>query len=499
MLFNSYVFIFLFLPLVLAGYALVLRWFPARLAATWLVVASFIFYGWNEPWYVALLGSSIGVNYLLGRWIASCQSRGQQAFALLLGIIINLGLLGYFKYTHFFLDSFAPILSESLQLDIVLPIGISFFTFQQIAFLADTFKGERTNYHFVDYALFVSFFPQLIAGPIVHHNEVLPQFQSKNRLTLRVKNLAIGSTIFSIGLFKKVVLADQFSTYASPVFLAADTDQWVTFGQGWLAALSFTLQLYFDFSGYSDMAIGLGRLFGIRLPINFNSPYKSENIVEFWHRWHMTLSRFLRDYLYIPLGGNRHGPARRYINLMFTMVLGGLWHGAGWTFVAWGALHGLYLCLNHGWMHIADRWFRPAVLHSSVYRTVSILLTFLCVVVGWVFFRSESFSGAFVILRSMFGFAGFDMTCPDVNRRLALTWVASGLALIWLAPNTQEWMQYFKPALHFDLRTRVFRGGDQKRSISWKPKLVFAVLMALVAAIAISMIDRPSEFIYYRF
>ena len=247
-----------------------------------------------------------------------------------LGVGLNLGTLGYFKYANFFVDSLNASIGTSLQLEtIILPLAISFFTFQQIAYLVDTSRGETEEHHFLHYALFVTFFPQFIAGPIVHHKEMLPQFTRRQRLTPRARDLAVGSTIFVLGLLKKVVIADGISGYATPAFDAADLGVNLSMAAAWTATLAYTFQLYFDFSGYSDMAIGLARLFGIRLPLNFDAPYRSTSIIDFWHRWHMTLSRFLRDYVYIPLGGNRQGTRRRYVNVMATMLLGGLWHGAG--------------------------------------------------------------------------------------------------------------------------------------------------------------------------
>ena len=346
MLFNSFVFIFVFLPLTLAGFFLLGRFRPG-LAAAWLTAASLVFYGWWNPLYVGLLVLSICFNYACGVAIARATAGNDKRRSqrmLIFAVAANLGVLAYYKYANFFLASINPVSGTALSLgEIVLPLGISFFTFTQIAFLADAYYGKVREYSFVHYGLFVTYFPHLIAGPVLHHAEMMPQFAQPATYRFSFENAAVGITIFVIGLFKKVMLADEIGVYAKPVFDTAATGVELTALEAWCGALAYTLQLYFDFSGYSDMAIGLSRLFGVVLPLNFHSPYKAVNIIAFWRRWHMTLSRFLRDYLYIPLGGNRRGVARRYAALLITMVLGGLWHGAGWTFVLWGTLHGVYL------------------------------------------------------------------------------------------------------------------------------------------------------------
>ncbi|HIE55101.1 MAG TPA: MBOAT family protein, partial [Chromatiaceae bacterium] len=364
MLFNSYIFILVFLPLTLVVYFAMGRLGYSRAAIAWLVGASLFFYGWWNPAYLGLILFSILFNYTAGVVMTRIPGEEGQRKKLVLafGIAINLGLLGYYKYANFFVDSVSYLTGIEWHIEtIVLPLAISFFTFQQIAYLVDAYKGETHEYNLLHYCLFVTFFPQLIAGPIVHHKEMLPQFMRDAVYRMRHQDLAIGITIFLVGLFKKVVIADGFASNATPVFQAADAGEVIGFLSAWTGVFSYTMQLYFDFSGYSDMAIGIGRMFGIKLPINFNSPYQALNIIDFWRRWHITLSRFLRDYLYIPLGGNRKGPARRHVNMMVTMLLGGLWHGAGWNFVIWGGLHGSYLVVNHFWRQIwrkpIDRWW----------------------------------------------------------------------------------------------------------------------------------------------
>jgi len=343
-----YEFLLLFLPVVLIGYYLIGSRQHHRLASSWLLAASLFFYGWWNPVYVVLILFSIIFNYALGLSLASGEKK--QRVLLSFGIIVNLSLLAYFKYTVFILDNVYGLLDMNFDLpDIVLPLAISFFTFQQIAYLVDAYQNKTKEYNFLQYSLFVTFFPQLIAGPIVHHREMMTQFAKNSTYCFNAKMLELGLAIFTLGLFKKVVIADGIAAYSTPVFNAATSGMALTFFDSWTGALAYTFQLYFDFSAYSDMAIGIGLMFGIRLPINFFSPYKAVNIIDFWKRWHMTLSRFLRDYLYIPLGGNRKGSTRRYFNLMVTMLLGGLWHGAGWTFIIWGGLHGIYLAINHVW------------------------------------------------------------------------------------------------------------------------------------------------------
>jgi len=408
MLFNSIEFIFVFLPVVLLVFYMIGGYGNHRVAISWLVAASLFFYGWWNPAYLGLILASILFNYAMGAALVSGNGRPHAPYLLTVGVACNLAVLAYFKYANFFVENLNILSSSSYHLEtIILPLAISFFTFQQITFLVDASRGETREYNFLHYSLFVTFFPQLIAGPIVHHREMLPQFAKDSIYRVNQSNLAIGIAIFLLGLFKKVVLADGVAAYATPVFAAAESGEVITFFEAWAGALAYTFQLYFDFSGYSDMAIGIARMFNIRLPLNFNSPYKAVNIIEFWRRWHMTLSRFLRDYLYFPLGGNRKGPSRRYVNLMVTMLLGGLWHGAGWTFVAWGFMHGLFLVVNHAW-HRLRRFFgsEPGSLGFPG-RCVAWLVTFLSVVVSWVMFRAESFDSATAILQGMVGMNGF--------------------------------------------------------------------------------------------
>jgi len=320
---------------------------------------------------------------------------------LIVGITVNLVLLAYFKYANFFIDNLSLLIGHHWDIgQVILPIGISFFTFTQIAFLADTFQKGIRDYAFVNYGLFVTYFPHLIAGPVLHHAQMMPQFREPRTYQINSANVAGGLAIFCIGLFKKIVLADGISPYADAVFDAAESGATPGFTEAWIGALAYTFQLYFDFSGYSDMAIGLSWMFNVRIPFNFNSPYQATNITDFWRRWHMTLSAFLRDYLYIPLGGNQKGSIRRYANLLTTMLLGGLWHGASWTFVFWGGLHGFYLIMNHGFNALIGvrgaRW-----IANPLFKFWSWILTFLAVIVAWVFFRAANFDAALKILAAM--------------------------------------------------------------------------------------------------
>ncbi len=522
MLFNSYIFIFGLLPVAVIGFYLIGGRGRGRgrhgAAIAWLVAMSLFFYGWWNPAYVALILFSILFNYTLGA-VLSRERRGPSRWHLGFGIAVNLGLIGYFKYANFFVDNLNALSGSSYNMEkIVLPLAISFFTFQQIAFLVDAYRGEVREYNFLHYCLFVTFFPQLIAGPIVHHKEILPQFAREDTYRFNSDDLAVGLTIFTFGLFKKVMLADEIAQYVGPAFAAADAGEVLTFFEAWGAALSYTLQLYFDFSGYSDMAIGIARMFGVRLPLNFNAPYKAANITEFWRRWHMTLSRFLRDYLYFPLGGGRRGPVRRYVNLMIVMVLGGLWHGAGWTFVAWGALHGGYLCVNHAW-----RGLRPRIGLSGPPRwwgrTLAVTITFLAVVVAWVFFRATSFDGALTMLAGMSGANGAvvppghllrEAWTVDLANALGVEVgrpayfdglkqakkIAGMLLIVFLLPTTQQLMARAGAALE------TYPGevpAMRRQWMLWRPTRLWALVASTMAVVALFHLVRFSEFLYYQF
>ena len=391
MIFSSPGFILLFLPIVFFVYFFLNRHRLTVPGKAWLVAASLFFYSWWNISYLPLLLGSIVFNFAIGSAISPHGRKisFSRRHVLIVGIAANLLLLGYFKYANFLVDNIDFAFSTRHAFPrILLPLGISFFTFTQIAYLVDSYRGEAREYDLLNYSLFVTFFPHLIAGPILHHGEMMEQFRSRWNLAVRYRNIARGLFIFSIGLFKKVILADTFSVWANAGF---DGTGGLDFFSAWCASLSYTFQIYFDFSGYCDMAIGASLLFNIWLPINFNSPYKALDIQDFWHRWHMTLSRYLRDYLYIPLGGNRCSTPRVYFNLMTTFVLGGLWHGASWMFVLWGALHGSALVIHRLW--IRQSWSMPPA--------VAWLITFLFVNFTWVFFRARDCGQAKRILRGM--------------------------------------------------------------------------------------------------
>jgi D-alanyl-lipoteichoic acid acyltransferase DltB (MBOAT superfamily) len=494
MLFNSYIFIFVFLPIAALGFALLGR-VGQRLTLSWLAICSLAFYGYWHPPHLLLIGASIVVNYAcgagLGRWHATRWRRP----LLYSGAAFNLGLLGYYKYAGFFATTFNGIAGTSLPvLQLALPLGISFFTFQQIAFLVDASQGLTKNFRPVDYVLFVTFFPQLIAGPIVHHRDLLDQFTSQRTFRFRAQDVAAGLTIFVIGLFKKVMLADSVAGYANRVFDAAAAGVVPTSQDSWYAALAYAFQLYFDFSGYSDMAVGLGGLFGIRIPVNFNSPYKAVHIAEFWRRWHMTLSQFLRDYLYIPLGGSRCGPARSAANLMITMLLGGLWHGAGWTFVIWGGFHGLLLAGHRIWLRTADQrgW---GWRDSRGWRWVSTAATFLCVLAGWVLFRAADLPTAGRMLGGLTGLASTTAPRLTGSRGEVILTLLALAAITWLMPNTQE---FVRTRFSADQLVPGLEPEGSPRWV-WRASAATGVVMALLFVCAVTYLTRVREFLYFQF
>jgi alginate O-acetyltransferase complex protein AlgI len=479
MLFNSYPFTFVFLPIVLAGYFRLGR--TANLAPVWwLAGASLVFYAVGNWQFVPLLVGSIAFNYCIGWLLIAKQLASRTRFAVLtIGVAGDLIVLGIFKYAGFFAANLNALLATGFVVHILLPVGISFYTFTQIAFLVDAYRGNVARYALPHYALFVTWFPHLIAGPILHHRDMIPQFERAQSKRPDPHLILCGLIIFAIGLFKKTCLADSIQPLVASAFGPGISP---SFDQAWIGALAYTFQLYFDFSGYSDMAIGISLMFGIFLPLNFNSPYKATSIIDFWRRWHMTLSQFLRDYLYIPLGGNRRGRVLRYVNLMITMLLGGLWHGAAWTFVVWGALHGVYLCINHAWSN-----FGPAVSprFARAANLAAFMLTFLAVVVAWVFFRADSIPSALLVLSRM---ADPGNVVLGRGEMAHLMFIALYAALAWLAPNTQQIMGY-------DHRNRTV-GADPA---GWLRRPGFLYAAAATLAFAVLGISQHSEFIYFRF
>jgi D-alanyl-lipoteichoic acid acyltransferase DltB (MBOAT superfamily) len=478
MLFNSYQFIFLFLPVVLLGYFAVGRLGNVA-PVIWLALASLAFYSFSNWQFVALLLGSIAFNYFIGYLLIARQLLPTQRFAVLTaGVAGDLLVLGIFKYAGFLVVNLNKIISTGITLNILLPVGISFYTFTQIAFLVDAYRGNVARYALAHYALFVTYFPHLIAGPILHHKDMIPQFERAETKRPDPHLILCGLIIFAIGLFKKTCLADGIQ----PLVALAFEPGTPTFDHAWIGALAYTFQLYFDFSGYCDMAIGISLMFGIFLPLNFNSPYKATSIIDFWRRWHMTLSQFLRDYLYIPLGGNRHGPMLRYVNLGITMLLGGLWHGAAWTFIAWGGLHGAYLCVNHAWNN-----YGPAIppRFEPVARLAGLLLTFLAVVVAWVFFRADNIHTALYVLKQMADPRHLALGRGEIANA---AFIALYAALAWFAPNTQRIMGY-------DHKNRTVGEGLG----AWRLRPLFLYATAAVLAFGILGIQQHSEFIYFRF
>ncbi|NHE55649.1 MBOAT family O-acyltransferase [Cyclobacterium plantarum] len=436
MLFNSFLFLFVFLPIVLLGFYGLGPKVNLSVIIRWLFLCSLFFYGWWKPLYLILIGLSIVFNFFISKEVA----KGKKPF-LVVGITFNLLILFFYKYADFLIYNVNVISDTSVSyLNWALPLGISFYTFQQIAYLVDSCKGIVARTNFFSYGLFVSFFPQLIAGPIVHHKEVMPQIRNPLLTQINYQNLSRGFFILMMGLAKKIVLADTFGIIANNGYANIEL---LGSQEAWITSLAYSLQLYFDFSGYSSMAIGLGLLLNIQLPQNFNSPYRSATIQEFWRNWHISLSRFLRDYIYIPLGGNKVSSGRTDMNLMVTFLLGGIWHGAGWTFIIWGFLHGVALVIHRYWKNSG----------FEIPKIPSILITFLFVNITWVFFRAENLEDATGLLDAMFYFSktatsDFYLVSNLYNSPI---W-AAGVLLLFL-PNDMQLGNQIKPTFKYGLMT----------------------------------------------
>ncbi len=504
MLFNSPVYIFLFLPFVLVVYFFLNRHRLVYLSKAWLVLSSLFFYGYWNPIYLILIVSSMLFNFAVGTKLHRSKIDTQlinqgglkRKSVLTLGIFFNLGLLAYFKYADFFIDNINLVFATGVPvLELALPLAISFFTFQQIAYLVDSYQMDTLEYDFLNYCLFVSFFPQLIAGPIVHHKQMMPQFMRLKNSVVNWRNIASGLFIFSLGLFKKVVIADSFAVWANAGF---DTVQPLSFFEAWGTSLSYTFQLYYDFSGYSDMAIGAALFFNIRLPVNFNSPYKAVNIQDFWRRWHISLSTWLRDYVYIPLGGNRTGRSRTYINIMITFLLGGLWHGAGWTFVVWGAMHGLAIAVHRFWNQLG--------LKMPVF--MGWLVTFMFVNTTWVFFRAKSFASATRILNGMTDVGSIKVTEGLANIFNHFTnWQFLQLAdpkeTISIPVGMIEYIVVFALiAFVLPNTVQMIRFVSYNGRLVFKPTVGTAIVTGLIFFLAIMTFvgnSSPSEFLYFNF
>ena len=469
MLFSSYEFLFCFLPITIIGYYLILNAKKVNMARGWLVIASLFFYGWFNIKYLPIIIVSILINFAIGKGIKKEDKYKKIYF--IIGATFNVGLLCYFKYYDFFVENVNVLFKTNWTLKhLLLPLGISFFSFQQLSYLIDVYKGETKDYSLLNFSLFVTFFPQLIAGPIVLHSEIMPQFDDKEKQRLNWDNIASGIFMFSIGFFKKLVIADSFAVWATNGF---DSTASLTFYQGWFVSLAYTMQIYFDFSGYSDMAVGIGKIFNIDLPANFLSPYKSTSISEFWRRWHITLGRALSTYVYKPLGGNRKARVKTYINLLLTFLVSGLWHGAAWTFVFWGLLHGI--------ASVIDRLFRDN--NWKINKYVSWFLTFMFVNCAWVFFRAATFERAFEILKAMFSIpsgGAFNMAGIITNGSIIIIGLVYILLVISLVV-TLSFKNTYELAETFDYTT------------------INTVYVVILMMIGISFMPRISPFIYFNF
>ena len=539
MLFNSNEFLLGFLPVTLVVFYL-LGPTSRRAAIFWLILVSLAFYARWRPINVLIIAPSIVINYVLARKLLRLNESGTSPRAsqvlLVLGILFNIAFLGYFKYLDFLYSTINDVFAANLVLThIILPLGISFITFQKIAFLIDVQAGRVKSFRFEDYCIFVLFFPQLIAGPIVHYREMMPQFQAAP-CRFDKENLTVGLTLLSFGLFKKVVLADNIALLVTPLYEQAGNG--TSFLMAWMAAIGFTLQIYFDFSGYSDMALGLARFFGIRLPQNFDSPLRASNIVDFWLRWHMTLTRFLTGYLYNPLVlwltrrrltkgktafGGRTTTVGAFISLLMfpttmTMLISGIWHGAGYGFIVWGLLHGFYLTVNHGWRLIKARLW-PGRTSSSLSTYASVALTFACVAVAMVFFRSPTLTTAMDLIKGMAGLNGIAipeallegpgrvasalrsigvMSDPMTVRIFMRTgfWIALLMFIALACPNTLQILDRYEPALGVKPKKPESAIGELTR---WNASLPWAIAVSIIAAIAIGSLGGPSEFLYWQF
>lgn len=535
MLFNSYEYILFFLPVTIAVY-LALGTLSRSLALGWLIIASVVFYAWWRPFNLLIIGPSLAVNYAFGRALldrAGDPTRARsRTLLLVLGVAFNVVFLGYFKYANFLVSVADDVTGADFVFkQVILPLGISFITFQKIAFLIDIAGGRIKSFTLRDFLLFVMFFPQLIAGPIVHFPETIPQFQ---RGTGRFDSVlfATGMTLFCFGLFKKVVLADGIAAQVSPIYAFAAAGEPVTLLQGWIAAIGFTLQIYFDFSGYSDMACGAALFFGVRLPLNFNSPLKATSIIDFWLRWHMTLTRFLTGYVYNPIALRlvRRRAARRQPMLtgrgshfgaffhvlawpvLATMLLSGIWHGAGYTYILWGLLHGCYLVINHAWRQYGPQPATPA-RPGAAFR--GFLITFLAVVVTMVLFRAPTVASAGNILHGMLGLHGLGlpgklasmlhippMQLLDGAVDLRTFGTAMGylvvlLAIALLMPNSVQMMSRYEPVLQTPKSEPLITGT--RRVIYWRPSVAWMVVIAAMAAVSMVWLSGKSEFLYWQF
>ena len=499
MLFNSEIFIFFFLPITYILYWALLKKQSNQLALLGLTAASLFFYAWWDIYSLPILLISTAFNYACGRKIATEKKNIESKLPLLvlkIGVVINLLALAYYKYFGFIIFDVLGLALDKNAYHVELPIGISFFTFTQIAYLVDAYRGKAEEKSPVSYALFVSYFPHLIAGPILHHKEMLPQFKAAAPFSFFSNDLFFGLGIFGVGLAKKLLLADPLGIYANKFFSSAGVDFNPTFFESLCGILTYTFQLYFDFSGYSDMAVGISKMFGIDLPINFLSPYKSRSIVEFWRRWHITLSAFLRDYLYISLGGNKKGTLRRYLNLMTTMVLGGLWHGAGWTFVIWGFIHGSLLIVNHGWNNIKNMSVNGAKI-TSLFSFLAWPLTFTCVALAWVPFRAHSMSQTHSIINGLLGSNGFVLPQQLLDLVPILKRIANGAGTVPLLADGTV-MGFVDMSFMLGIAFFICFFCKNTFEMTHRKRLIFSLLM-LPFLIQKIFFGGEVEFLYFQF
>lgn len=485
MLFNSYIFVFLFLPLSLIGYYILNKYKKYKLAEYFLIIMSLWFYGYFNYKYLLIIVISILVNYYLGKLIQQEKDIKKRKFLLILGCILNVGILFYYKYMNFFLTSINDLFHLNfVTKNILLPLGISFFTFQQLSYVIDNYKNTMKQYSLRQYALFVCFFPQLIAGPIVLHNELVPQFEDEKKKKIDFENLSKGFMAFSFGMAKKVLIADNFGNIVnygfSNISLLGTTN-------AIFVMLSYTMQIYFDFSGYCDMATGIGKMFNIDLPMNFNSPYKALTVTDFWKRWHMTLTRFLKTYLYFPLGGNRKGKIRTYFNLFIVFFVSGLWHGANYTFIVWGIMHGIVM--------VIERIFKDK--YSKISPVLSWIITFSFINISWVMFRADSINDAMLFFEQIFDFnfvplssAMCDTFQVDILK-LIFTYIGSfGLYLLRTYPV------YIMILAIFSI---LFCKNTNERINEFKPTIVNALISSILLFLSIISLSGVSTFLYFNF
>lgn len=480
MIFNSFEFLFLFLPITFVLYFFLNKW-SFTYSGVWLLIASLYFYNWWNPLYLPLILISLFVNYMIGGYLSTRQNSYSRTTVFTIGILFNIGLLGYFKYYDFFASTVNSVFSTQIPvLNLLLPLAISFFTFQQIAYLVDAYRLEAAEYNFLQYGLFVLFFPQLIAGPIVQHKEIIPQFSCRENRRINYRNISLGIVIFAVGLFKKVVLADTFAVWANRGY---DMTESLTLLDAWVTALSYTFQLYFDFSGYSDMAIGAALLFNIKLPVNFNSPYKAVDIQDFWRRWHITLSSFLTKYIYVPLGGNKKSVPRTYINIFIVFLISGFWHGAGFTFILWGIFHGLASIICRFWKHAGFKM--PALL--------AWFITFQFVNAAWVFFRAPSIEEALTVLKAMIGLNGAPLP-KELEPYLATYW-PGGYELFQLEGSLTILFSSLAAGLVLTLLAK----NSYELAHNFKPSFFYVIFISALLLYSFSQLQKVSEFLYFNF